>query len=56
MNKDIIQKTRMCIATYVNLYGMMPGIQEMVDWTGESYEMIIQIYAAEGAVLTEAAA
>ena len=48
MNKDAIQKTKMCIATYFNLFGVMPSITDMVEWTGESYEVVFNIYAAEG--------
>ena len=56
MKKEIIQKTRMCIATYFNLYGIIPGVWEMVEWTGESFETILKIYAAEGIAVTGAAA
>ena len=56
MNREIIQKTRMCIATYINLYGIVPSVREMAEWTGESFETILKIYAAEGIAITGAAA
>lgn len=46
MNNYSVQKVRTCIATYFNLYGKMPGIQEIADWSGESYEMVLQIFEA----------
>ena len=47
MNNDSIQKTRMCIQTYINLYGTVPGIREMVEWTGLTYDEVLPIYRAE---------
>ena len=47
MKNEIIQKTRMCIQTYINLYGTMPGIREMVDWTGFTYEEVSPVLMAE---------
>ena len=35
------QKIRMCIQTYVNLYGTAPSAQEMLEWLGASYEDMI---------------
>ena len=47
MNNDNILKTRMCMQTYINLYGTVPGIPEMVDWTGLTYEEVLPVYMAE---------
>ena len=47
MKNEIIQKTRMCIQTYINLYGTMPGIREMIDWTGFTYEEVSPVLMAE---------
>ena len=30
------QKIRMCIQTYINLYGIAPSMQEMMEWLGAS--------------------
>ena len=38
------QKIMMCIKTYINLYGTMPSIVEMSNWTGASYDVIEPIY------------
>ena len=35
---DQMQEIRMCIQTYVNLYGVVPSKQVMVEWLGTSYE------------------
>ena len=35
------QKIRMCIQTYVNLYGVVPSAQELLEWLGVSYEDMI---------------
>ena len=35
------QKIRMCIQTYVNLYGTAPSAQELLEWLGASYEDMI---------------
>ena len=40
MSNENIYKTRMCIQTYINLYGTVPGIQEMVNWTGMTSEEV----------------
>ena len=47
MDQYVIQKVRMCIATYFNLNGTRPCMQEMVEWTGESSETIRQIYRSD---------
>ena len=47
MNNENIQKTRMCMQTYINLYGTVPGIREMVEWTGLTYEEVLPVYTAE---------
>ena len=44
MKNDMIQKIQMCIKTFQNLYGKMPSIQEMVRWTGASYDTILAAY------------
>ena len=38
------QKIKMCIQTYINMFGTMPGIQEMVDWLGSSYLPALKIF------------
>ena len=35
------QKIRMCIQTYVNLYGVVASAQELLEWLGVSYEDMI---------------
>ena len=35
------QKVKMCIKTYLNLYGVMPTTDEMESWLGESYRPVI---------------
>ena len=44
MSNENIYKTRMCIQTYINLYGTVPGIQEMVNWTGMTSEEVQPVY------------
>ena len=56
MNKEILQKIKMCIATYFNLYGILPGIRKVAEWTGESDELISRVYAAEGIAIAGSAA
>ena len=50
MKNEMTQKIRMCIRTFLNLYGKAPSIQEMVKWTGASYDAILTAYRAEVAV------
>ena len=47
MKNEMTQKIRMCIRTFLNLYGKAPSIQEMVKWTGASYDAILAAYRAE---------
>ena len=47
MNNENILKTRMCMQTYINLYGTAPVIREMIDWTGLTYEEVLPVYMAE---------
>ena len=47
MNNENILKTRMCMQTYINLYGTVPGIREMVEWTGLTYKEVLPVYMAE---------
>ena len=42
----MIQKIKMCIRTFLNLYGFMPTIQEMVEWTAAPYEVVNEVYQA----------
>ena len=35
------QKIRLCIQTYVNLHGIKPSAQELLEWLGASYEDMI---------------
>ena len=44
MNNENVQKTRMCMQTYINLYGTVPGIREVIDWTGLTYEEVLPVY------------
>ena len=39
-----LQTLRMCIQTYFNLYGVMPGTREMIEWLGESHTKTILMY------------
>ena len=47
MKKENIQMIKMCMQTYINLYGTVSGIREMVDWTGLTYEEVLPVYMAE---------
>ena len=51
MNNENIQKIRMCVQTYINIYGVLPSVNEMSDWLGMPGETI-----AESRVLQDAAA
>ena len=44
MKKDQMQKIRMCIQTYINLYGTVPDKQVMREWLGTSCEERISEY------------
>ena len=46
MNNEMIQKIKMCIRTFFNLYGFMPTIQEMVEWTAAPYDVVSEVYQA----------
>ena len=35
------QTIRLCIQTYVNLHGIKPSAQELLEWLGASYEDMI---------------
>lgn len=39
-----LQTLRMCIQTYFNLYGVMPGTREMIEWLGESHTKTVLMY------------
>ena len=39
-----IQAMKTCIQTYFNLYGVMPGLRDMIEWLGEAYEKVIPLY------------
>ena len=43
-NNEEFQKIRMCVQTYFNLYGMMPGSRELLEWLGESYRVAVTRY------------
>ena len=47
MNRENIQNTRMCMKTYFNLYGRVPSIRTMIEWTGLTFAEIFPIYMAE---------
>ena len=47
MDKDKMLKVRMCIQTYINLYGIAPSMQEMLDWLGASFEDVIPEYLSQ---------
>ena len=36
MRIDQIQKIRMCIQTYFNLYGVVPDVKVLREWLGTS--------------------
>ena len=36
MKNDQMQKIRMCIQTYFNLYGVVPDVQVIREWLGAS--------------------
>ena len=44
INNEMLQKIRMCVKTFVNLYGKRPSVQEMVNWLGSSYEKVVKDY------------
>ena len=44
VSSEAIQKIKMCIKTFINLYGVMPSVQEMTEWLGKAYEKIIPEY------------
>lgn len=39
--REKMQKINMCVQTYINLYGQMPTLQEMVEWLGISYQPLL---------------
>ena len=42
-----LQTIKMCVTTYFNLHGVLPSIQEMLEWLGKSYEdILIEQFAA----------
>ena len=41
------QTVRMCIQTFFNMYGVMPGAQDMIDWLGEDYAKVVPLYINE---------
>ncbi len=44
---EMLQKIKMCVTTYFNLNGVMPTIQDMLDWLGASFrDVLIEQYAA----------
>ena len=49
-NIETIQKIRMCIKTFVNLYGRMPSVQDMIAWLGNAYENAVPEYMNNTAV------
>lgn len=49
-NNETIQKIRMCIKTFVNLYGRMPSVQDMIAWLGNTYENAVPEYMNNTAV------
>ena len=42
-----LQTVKMCIQTYYNLYGVMPGTRDMLDWLGETYAKVISMFLPE---------
>ena len=46
---EMIQKLRMCIKTYLNLYGVIPSIEKLSEWSGIPYNMVLPVYKAEAA-------
>ena len=43
-NNEALQKIKMCIKTFLNLYGTMPSAQEMIEWLGNAYEKLVPEY------------
>ena len=41
------QTVRMCLQTFFNMYGVMPGAQDMIDWLGEDYAKVVPLYVNE---------
>ncbi len=41
------QIVKMCIQTYFNMYGVMPGTSELVEWLGDDYANIVTLYMNE---------
>ena len=44
INSETIQKIRMCVKTFMNLYGARPSAQEMRAWLGKAYEKAVPEY------------
>jgi len=44
INNEMLQKIRMCVKTFVNLYGKRPSVQDMINWLGNPYEKVVQEY------------
>ena len=38
-----MQTVKMCIQTFFNMNGVMPGIQDMIDWLGETFANVIPL-------------
>ncbi len=46
INNETVQKIKMCIKTFINLYGTRPTVQDMVRWLGQASEKSVQDYFA----------
>ena len=44
LSKEEIQTIRMCIKTYMNMYGVMPTLKAMLEWLGDSYANALALY------------
>ena len=43
MNYYKMQTVKMCVQTFFNMNGVMPGIQDMIDWLGEGFANVIPL-------------
>ena len=40
-NNYKLQTLKMCIQTFFNLNGVMPGTSDMIDWLGKDYTRVV---------------
>lgn len=49
-NYDQMQEIRMCVQTFFNLYGTIPGKQLLIEWLGTAYADMIPEYLNENRI------